>query len=471
LPEAWQHDVALGSTVTARFYGAADPVASTINTSSVHLRQGSIDVPIGLTVTGREITVTPRSPLESTRDYTVVFDAGLKDVSGLSSTKPYSWSFLTPGPAFDVSDYVEPQTSGQGAVAIGDVNGDGLKDVVFAQSTPTDRTSPLYVFLQRPGGTLAPAVAYTIGSDPTCEVNSVAVGDLDGDGKAEVVVGAPPLGEVAFSACGLFVFKADGNGKLSLSSLLPTADAKRIKLADMNRDGRLDIVGTGMAARTYLSHVSVYLQDGAGQFGLPRQYAIPVRAIEVDTGDLNGDGLPDIAILPYDTRAFSVLFQRKDGSFDMPVSYATSDSPAAMPSDLVIADVNSDGRLDVTLPLGHTGYPDPTSYLQMFVQDAQGKLAPAPLIDTYTSTGPIRAGDLNGDGRTDLVLAHSGWSDVGVHYQQPDKGIRNVWHIRTFPSSYYENSMAVGDVNNDGIDDVVLGTSTDVAIMVLSSRK
>jgi hypothetical protein len=460
----------LGSTVTARFYGEADPVASTINASSVHLRQGSIDVPFSVKVAGREITLTPNSPLESTRDYTVVFDAGLKDVSGQSSTKPYSWSFLTPGPAFGESDYLADRP-GQGAVAIGDVNGDGLNDVVFARSTMT-LDPALFVFLQRPGGTLAPAVAYTIGSDPSCEVKSVAAGDLDGDGKAEVVVGARPLGEAPLYGCGLFVYKADGAGKLSLSSLLRTADASRIKLADMNRDGRLDIVGTGVEAYTYLSHVSVYLQDAADKFGPPQQLALAARPIEVDTGDLNGDGLPDIAVLLYDARAFSVLFQRKDGSFDAPVAYATSNLPEeGIPSDLVIADVNSDGRLDVTLPLTHTGYPNPTSYLQMFVQDAQGKLSAAPLVDTYTSTGPIRAGDLNGDGRTDLVLAHSGWSDVGVHYQQPDKGIRNVWHIRTFPSSYYENSMAVGDVNDDGIDDVVLATSTEVAIKVLSSRK
>lgn len=338
-----------------------------------------------------------------------------------------------------------PVGSSPEAVAIGDVTGDGRNDVVMTTSFyfDPDNDYRLWLFAQRPDGSLAAPVSYATAATYTARPNSVSIGDLTGDGRADVVLGLAGLG--------IQLFPQLESGTLGAATLTPTTDSGEIRLGHLDADADLDVAGVGWGSDT----VTVRLNDGSG--GLAETAVYPVRHDgydDLEVADVSGDALDDIVVMSgqgFDPNV-SVLAQRPEGGFGAAVEYYIGGN--VLSSGIGVGDVNGDGRNDVVASYGGNR---PSSSMAVFQGNELGTLDGPISFASYDIPEPVEVADLDRDGDADIVTLHGGWNQAGVYRQQPggSMGYEELYAI-PYASHYEPHGMAVGDISGDGSPDVVL---------------
>jgi hypothetical protein len=291
-----------------------------------------------------------------------------------------------------------------GAMAAGDLNGDGLVDVAVANRAAVNGNHFLDVQFQVAGspGSFSSPVELSLGM---LEPHGLVLADLDGDGKLDIAVAASGT-----SAAQVF-FQGAVAGSFGPAPPIPVGgEPAALATGDLIGSGRVDLV-----VATANGKVSVLLHGAAPGTFLPGvDYAAGTSPAGVQVADLNGDGHPDILVADY-LGALLVLFQNPagDGTFQPAVSYGTRDYGTC---SVAVGDLDGDGRPDVVVanagPLG-----DPGS-VSVFLQDpaTPGALKPAVLYQGYWGPLWVVIGDLNGDGRPDMVVADGG---PYIRYQSP----------------------------------------------------
>ena len=433
------NDVTLDSTIGLQFSEPPDP--ATVISSNVTLSDGFGSVPALLSVSGNRVTITPTGGLQRAKVYQVnVFNVA--DLAGNRMAQGYALQFRTTQGRFAYPTILFPGVSVD-AMAIGDVNGDGINDIVMAPSVGNDVAyrNALYVRSGNADGTLAEPVRVDIGSQLSCSLDSIVIGDVNGDGRPDVVVGG--------NYCGAQVLHQTASGTLVPAEFLPQAASGKLRLADLDGDGRIDLVGAGGNS----SIVNVWRQDATGTLVLSATPAIGIAfGRDIEIGDVNGDGRPDLIVATTGNvgQHVAVLLQAANGSFGPPNFLDTGSVWGA--TGLAVGDLNGDGRLDI---VATTGGNSPT-YIAVFYQGAGGVLGPATQIASYDIPMAVRVADFNNDGRADIVVSHQGWGAVGIYLQQAG-GLLAVEERFAAPyGTYNPHSMAVGDINRDGLADIVI---------------
>ena len=287
------------------------------------------------------------------------------------------------------------------SMALGDANGDGKPDLVVAN----DR-GDINLLSNNGDGTYAAAVDYPTGASFVGRTSeSVALGDLNGDGKPDLAV--------VDSAGGVQVLFNDGNGTfVAAIRYLANVPAYAVAVGDLNDDGKADLAVVGSGLR-------VLLNKSDKKFAAADSYAVGDAPSGVGIGDLNGDGKPDLVIVDTFTDArprtdgtslsdrgtVRVLLNAGSGKFDAAVSYGAGLAPIAV----ALGDLNGDGMLDLAVANAHSGD------VSVLLNQGGGSLAQ--VINVAVRQGPmsIAVGDLNGDGMLDLAVAcYGGGSDVGA---------------------------------------------------------
>jgi hypothetical protein len=346
--------------------------------------------------------------------------------------------------------------SGLEAVAIGDVNGDGRNDIVMTCYSDVENNYGIYVFLQNALGALDPPIKYPTNSSWTHRLSSIGIGDLNHDGRADVVVGN----------CGsnIEVFIQNASGGLEPGVSYPAVDSCSIKIADLNNDGLLDVVGSGSG-----NSVSVFLQNTNGTLSLPITYSIAnLTYLEVDVGDVNNDGLTDIIVVGMESNLpnIGVLLQRLDGSFDPPVYYDSGGNQISQ-WGVAIGDVNGDNLQDIVVTYRLNR---PNSKIGVLLQNSAGTMNPVISYPSYDIPEPVVIADVNGDGKKDIIVAHGGWSALGVYLQGTDGTLmpEELYSI-PYASHYNPQGLAVGDINGDGFNDVVIADYNHSLVVLYNS--
>jgi len=377
--------------------------------------------------------------LAATAAVAVPFAAG----SGVNATSPLFLPYQT----------ISLGTTDSSAVAIGDVTGDGRADVVVTGSLGfTDYR--VFVLAGRAGGTLDAPVSYATAGSGSHRLQSVAIGDITGDGRADVVVGA--------SSLGLQIFAQLDDGTLGSPTLIETPDSLRVRVGNLGGGAGLDVVGIGWGTNT----ASVFLNDGTGHLAAPVVYPVGHGGYDdLEVGDVSGDGLDDFVVMSGQAYAIpnvSVLPQLAGGGFGSAAEYRVSGQVNT--SGIGIGDVTLDGRTDVVASYGGN---QPSARLAVFAQTTGGLLASPMAYMSYDIPEPVEVADLDGDGRADVITLHSGWLKAGVYRNQVG-GILGQEELYSLPSmsSFDRHGLAVGDVTGDGWPDLAIADPNNGLVLL-----
>jgi hypothetical protein len=343
--------------------------------------------------------------------------------------------------------------AGQPSVAVTDLNGDGNPDLVVANSGSAD----VSVLLGKGDGSFNPAVNYPAHTAP----RSVAVGEVNGDGKLDLVVVNSSSDDVS-----VLLGNGDGSFAAPLNTALPPVPAgfpleggpQSVGLGDLNGDGKLDLAITfepsTVELRSYA--VVVLLGSGDGSFGSAVSYPSGTGPRSIALADLNRDGALDLVAVSgvaSSTRAVSVLLGNGAGSFGPTAYYSLDGSPVSVQ----IADLNGDGTLDLAVACAGGG-------VSVLLGNSDGSFGPAATYAAGTHPTSVGVGDFNADGYPDLAVANFGSNDVSVLLGRGDGSFDAAIG---YPVESGPRSLAVSDLNGDGSPDLVVGNeSHDVSVLL-----
>lgn len=362
-------------------------------------------------------------------------------------------------------------------VEIGDLNGDGIADIVSAD----DESSSMSVLLGQGMGRFADAV----GVDPGGEPLSVTLADVDGDDVLDVVTANLEPSAIA-------ILSGGGDGTFSAPELLTAGDSPiRVAVGDLNGDGRADLVaanslsndvsihianpttgfterprvgvGTGprwielleltgdehldvITANRDSNDLTILPGDGAGGFGPAQTIAACAGAHHIAAGRFNEDDDLDLLIPCKADGGIVVLISKGSGQFEPPVFQATQRAAIAA----AVADMDGDGDLDAAVNhwYGSGGQ------IFLFQGAGDGTFTETARLDNRSKPRGVALGDVTGEGLIDIVTANTESNDVVLFRGtgRVDLGDLDVDFLSFRPRV---RDMAPADFNDDGRTDFV----------------
>ena len=334
---------------------------------------------------------------------------------------------------------------------VADVNKDGKPDLITLQR----QSASGYVFLNNGNGTFAPRSFF----DHVTPA-AIAVGDVNGDGNPDIVLaningGGSPTSGVTYAGSVTVLL---GNGQGGFTPATPSeqyilqAPASSIALADVDGDGKLDIV----AAPASGGKVFVARSNGYGSFKPAQSYFIPQNPfsfgspkVAVAVGDINGDGKPDIVVSDPYLKSVSVLLNNGNGTFGTPLTSTVGGTPTA----LAVRDVSGDGKLDVVTA-------NSNGTVSVLVGLGNSTFGAS---QNYAIGGPANSlglGDFNHDGRLDIATTGGTEMDVLLN---TGTGTFAAYQ-KVGPAG---SAVVAADFNGDGYSDLAQIDPTSASLAIL----
>jgi hypothetical protein len=360
------------------------------------------------------------------------------------------------------------------SVAYGDLNGDGKVDLVLADQCSNENcpNGSVSVLLGNGDGTFQTAVSYNSGGEGTL---SVVVGDVNGDGKLDVILANSCNSNNNCTNGSVSVLLGNGDGTLQSAVNYDSGanSSQYVALGDVNGDGKPDVlVANDCVSDSNCSNgtVSVLLGNGDGTFQTAVIYnSGGQNAVSVVLGDVNGDGKPDAVVAnscasnsSCSNGSVSVLLGNGDGTFQAPVSYSSGGQSAGW---VVLGDVNGDGKPDVVVANNCVSNSNDcsTGLVAVLLGNGDGTFQQAL---GYSSGGDyassVAIADINGDGKPDLLVANQSdsdgdWQDGSVASVLLGNGDGTFQTPVSYASGDYDGlSLEIVDVNGDQKLDVVM---------------
>jgi hypothetical protein len=369
------------------------------------------------------------------------------------------------------------------SVAVADLNGDGNLDLIVAneEQSKSDSQGSISVMLGKGNGKFRAPVNYSSGGE---SAYSVVVADVNGDGKPDLVVANGCLAsDCSTGSVGVLLGKGDGTFKkvVTYRSGAASVYGSEVAVGDLNGDGKLDLAvattGAGCGNGCQAGLIGVLLGNGDGTFKKAKNYktggydAIGWVAI----ADVNGDKKPDLVVANYCATECSyppsegsvgVLLGNGNGTFKAAKTYSSGGDGAI---SVAVADLNNDGRADILVANcgpEACGPGSPGGNVGVLIGNGNGTFKPVVNYPAANSPYDVVAADVNGDGKLDIVVSNWGTSNAGSNDGSVTvlvgKGNGKFQPAQTFPSGGAETpSVAVGDVNKDGLPDIVLACVAD----------
>jgi len=408
--------------------------------------------PVSLSATGSQMVFSPPSGVTNMAGvFTALLDSPIIQRQTVTATSGSvvlrtNASWVCPNaPRYVTLPPVSTGGTGSRCVASGDIDGDGRKDLVVGNAS----SSNVSVLLGNGQGgmTLAGRSNLSMASASSA-VLAIAVRDLNRDGRDDVLTANWFWG--TFDS---FLSQPDGG----LSAPLARGSggfSSGLAFGDFDGDGRDDLfIAVGGAQYNATTAFRGLVDGGFDYVG----GVTATNSNGVAGGDLNGDGLADMAIAQNTTAHLGIALSRGDGGFTVPVTYGGCAGSGA--NFVTEADVDRDGRLDVITA------ETPCNTVTVYLGNGDGTLrATVPVI---VGTGPngLTTLDANGDGLVDVATV-SGSRGISLLFGRGDGGFSAPFSFDAGPAS---NSITVNDFNGDGLPDLATASNSNEVSVLLQS--
>lgn len=340
------------------------------------------------------------------------------------------------------------------SVAIADVNGDGRNDVILATTFYFDATNDyhIFVFIQDADGSLLPPISYAYAGRPSTA--GLVTGHFTRGAGADVIVGSNSGVDLFASvggglATGVYYLGYLGHGSQLLTSL------------DVDLDGAMDLVGLDQTG----NGGTIYSNNGNGAFAATAPLGNNLNGFgSLFASDLDGDGLDDLVVAYGAT--INVLWHNGDpdipgsGTLSMPTTIPTVSAAA---NYTAAGDINHDGRVDLLA----TRPGNSPTWLLHFDNTGSRQFAAGQAYPSYDIPQTILSRDINLDGRDDIMVLHGGWNAAGLYLQASDggMGVEQLFQL-PYASQYQAQGLALGDINGDGCTDAVIADYNNGLILL-----
>jgi hypothetical protein len=351
------------------------------------------------------------------------------------------------GRRFDRTLLLETEPSTSANVSIGDVNGDGLVDLVLAKG----RHDPVIDRVLLTDGHGHITSAYDLRDTPDRTYTARLV-DLNGDGHLDIVscndAPDPKL-----------IYLNDGHGQFHVEGSFGQGgwSTRNCGVADLNGDGRPDIIVANRAGTAGADYVC--LNTGAGRFDGCRELA-RMPSTTITPADFTHDGLIDLAV-PYRDRGQSYVYVNAGNSTfpaDRRIPFGPPDATIRMAD---AADLDGDGELDIV------AIDESKGVAAYFGQKGGGFSAALQIADGKVAPYALAAGDLNGDGKTDMVVGHVDAAPA-IYFNTGDG--RHFSRLQFGDDQGTAYGFAIADVDGDGLPDIAMARSGAPNILYFADR-
>jgi hypothetical protein len=383
-------------------------------------------------------------------------------------------------------------------IAVGKFQGNGISDIAVTNSSDGTVTAILFEATGSTWQSGYEEFTYNTGFNPT----SVAVGDVNNDGILDLVVANDNNNNVVSVLLGLGTGGV-GNGQFHTQYQSSTGNTPvSIALADFNGDGNLDIVTADQQGNT----ISILLGNGTGIFSKHVEYPTGLFPTCVAVGDFNGDGTTDVAVSNGDGNTITVLWGVGDGTFQSQVNVGTGNLPSSIvagnftnsgtpglvatnngsnsisvilsngkndsfqartdyaagfdPYSIATADFNGDGNLDLAVGNYSAGT------ISIEFGNGDGTFQPPTPSTTYSAGTPraLAVADFNGDKIPDIAATDFTSGTVSILLGQPGG---TFLPAVPFTVGNEPVSIGIGDFNGDGFPDLAVANFDSNNVTVL----
>lgn len=362
---------------------------------------------------------------------------------------------------FDLFRFLDARLGDLNGTAVADLDNDGDQDVVLAGSNP----SAVALFFQEPGFDFATHRTVLSAGESFASPSDLVAGDFDGDGDIDIAVS-----DADESTAPLVVFYRDGGAAAPcdvavleghrICAIGDPAVANRIESGDIDADGRIDLVTANANGFTVYFGSATGFGDRTAMISAP---GLSSRPLAVD--DFEGDGEAEIASV--DSNGRLVVARRTGG--ETFTTTPRSDSPSfAEAADLELVDLDAHAGLDFVVADRGSAAEPARAGVAVALSDSSGSLSSDVLRaagDDASGSSAVAVGDIDGDGRLDIVSAGDGANVVRIFFQDGAGSFRRPAESIA-GSSVLSNpeDLIAGDFDGDGRVDL-LTQSTETGVL------
>lgn len=345
------------------------------------------------------------------------------------------------------------------SIVSGDVDGDGKRDVIVGNYS----NSSISIFRNKYGSTSVPIVdtffdpkvTFTTGNGP----QGIAIADFDGDGKNDIVV-------LNYSSNTVSVLRNIGlAGSLSLAAKVDFATGVsplNVVVTDVDGDGKKDIVTVNQTGNSVsvLRNTSVSGFITTSSFAVKVDFAVGNAPYDIATGDMNNDGKEDIIVTNSNSNTVSILQNNSvsgtinSSSFTSKADFATG----TYPYNIAVADIDRDNRKDIVTTNLFVNTFSVLKNIHISGAISTGSLQAKVDFNTNNYPTSLLVDDIDGDNKNDIAIT----SDAGIIKVHRNAGLLNSINANSFldsltysiPTGAYE--LTAGDLDNDGIKELLI---------------